>query len=250
MLLTAYSSLGAVLSDLHINLLIPRNHLTWHSTFITLLRAWAIEAESSWSTSPKVLARLSWFLSDSDEGRLGQTGHKHTRPRKSLCLLCLWLPIYGKASLLWGQQGGACIISRHDSNPVVLPDLFLKWDFTVPVPDRQVAPCPADLPSVLAGFVSTWHKLELSQSFSWENASMRSSCKALYQLVIKKGGPLVGGVISGLVVLSFIRKQAEQTRRRKPVSNIPPWPLYQLLLPDLFEFQSWLPLVMNSNVDV
>jgi hypothetical protein len=48
---------------------------------------------------------------------------------------------------------------------------------------------------------------------------MRSSCKALSQLVIKWGGPIVGGAIPGLVVLG---KQAEQARRSKPVSNIPP----------------------------
>jgi hypothetical protein len=67
---------------------------------------------------------------------------------------------------------------------------------------------------------------------------MRSSCKAFSQLVIKAGDPLVGGTISGLVVLGFIREQAEQARGSKPVRNIPPWPLHQLLLPDLFEFQS------------
>jgi hypothetical protein len=39
------------------------------------------------------------------------------------------------------------------------------------------------------------------RSFSWGSASMRSSCKAFSQLVIKWGGPLVGGTISGLVVL-------------------------------------------------
>jgi hypothetical protein len=39
---------------------------------------------------------------------------------------------------------------------------------------------------------------------------MRSSCGALSQLVIKWGGPLVGGTISDLVVLGSIRKQAEQ----------------------------------------
>ena len=38
---------------------------------------------------------------------------------------------------------------------------------------------------------------------------MRSSCKAFSQLVIKGGGPLVGGAIPGLVVLSSIRKQAD-----------------------------------------
>jgi hypothetical protein len=63
---------------------------------------------------------------------------------------------------------------------------------------------------------------------------MRSNYKAFSQLVIKVGGPLVGGTISGLVVLLLrsIKKQAEQA------SNIPLWPLYQFLLSDLLEFQS------------
>jgi hypothetical protein len=47
----------------------------------------------------------------------------------------------------------------------------------------------------------------------------------------------VGGAIPGLVVLSSIRKQAEQDRGSKPVRNISPWPLHQLLLPDLLDFQ-------------
>jgi hypothetical protein len=67
---------------------------------------------------------------------------------------------------------------------------------------------------------------------------MRSSCGEFSQLVIKGGGPLVGGTIPRLVALGSIRKQAEQTRGSKPVSNIPPWSLHQLLLPDLLEFQS------------
>ena len=67
---------------------------------------------------------------------------------------------------------------------------------------------------------------------------MRSSCKAFSQLVIKEERPLVGGTISGLVVLGSIRKQAEEASGSKPVRNIPPWPLHQLLLPDLLEFQS------------
>jgi hypothetical protein len=62
---------------------------------------------------------------------------------------------------------------------------------------------------------------------------MRSSCGAFSQLVIKRGGPLVGGTISGLVVLGSLREQAEQARGGKPVSNIPPWPLHQLPLPAL-----------------
>ena len=64
---------------------------------------------------------------------------------------------------------------------------------------------------------------------------MRSSCKAFSQLVIKGGRLLVGGTISGLVVLGSIREHAEQAMGSKPVKNIPSWPLHQLLLPDLFD---------------
>jgi hypothetical protein len=67
---------------------------------------------------------------------------------------------------------------------------------------------------------------------------MRSSCGAFSQLVIKRGGPIMGDAIPELVVLGSIRKQAEQARGSKPISNIPPWPLHQLLLPDLLEFLS------------
>jgi hypothetical protein len=67
---------------------------------------------------------------------------------------------------------------------------------------------------------------------------VRSSCKAFSQLVVKEGEPIVGGAIPGLVLLRSVRKQAEQARGSKPVSNIPPWPLHQLLLPDLLEFRS------------
>jgi hypothetical protein len=48
----------------------------------------------------------------------------------------------------------------------------------------------------------------------------------------------VGGDIPRLIVLGSIRNQTEQARGSKPVSNIPPWPLHQLLLPDLLEFLS------------
>ena len=67
---------------------------------------------------------------------------------------------------------------------------------------------------------------------------MRSNCLAFSQLWIKGERSLVVGTISGLVVLGSIREQAEQARGGKPVKNIPPWPLHQLLLPDLLEFQS------------
>jgi hypothetical protein len=67
---------------------------------------------------------------------------------------------------------------------------------------------------------------------------MRSYCKAFPQLVIKGERPLVGGTISGLVVLGSKREQVEQAKGGKPVKNIPPGPLHQLLLSDLLEFQS------------
>jgi hypothetical protein len=79
---------------------------------------------------------------------------------------------------------------------------------------------------------------------------MRSSSKIFTQLVIKGGGPIVGGAIPELIVLGSIREQAEKARGSKPVNNIPPWPLHHLLLLDLLEFQSSLPLVMNRNVEV
>ena len=55
--------------------------------------------------------------------------------------------------------------------------------------------------TVLAGFVcqldTSW-SYHRERSFSWGNASMRSSCGAFSQLVIKVRGPLVVGNISGL----------------------------------------------------
>ena len=62
---------------------------------------------------------------------------------------------------------------------------------------------------------------------------MTSSRKAFSQLVIKEGGPLMGEAISGLVVLDSIREQAEQASKEHPSVSV-----YQLLLPDLLEFQS------------
>ena len=49
--------------------------------------------------------------------------------------------------------------------------------------------------------------------------SMRSNCKAFSPLVIKGERPLVGGTISGLVVLGSIREQTEQARGSKQEIN-------------------------------
>jgi hypothetical protein len=69
---------------------------------------------------------------------------------------------------------------------------------------------------------------------------MRPSLKAFFSTSDQAGEDPArcGGAIPWLVVLVSIRKQAEQPRGSKPVSNIPPWPLHQLLLPALCEFQS------------
>jgi hypothetical protein len=67
---------------------------------------------------------------------------------------------------------------------------------------------------------------------------MRSNCKAFSQLVIKGEGPILGGTISGMVVLGSIREHADQARGSKSVKNILPWPLHQVLLSYLLEFQS------------
>jgi hypothetical protein len=41
------------------------------------------------------------------------------------------------------------------------------------------------------------------------------------------------------IVLSAIRKQSEEAMKSRPVKNIPPWPLHQLLPPDFcFELLS------------
>jgi hypothetical protein len=53
---------------------------------------------------------------------------------------------------------------------------------------------------VLCQLDTSW-SYHRERSFSWGNASMRSSCKAFSQLVIKGGGPFVGGAISGLGVV-------------------------------------------------
>jgi hypothetical protein len=71
------------------------------------------------------------------------------------------------------------------------------------VPQYGLLSMDLTLPIVLASFVSTWHSWSYhrERSFSWGDASMRSSCKAFSQLVIKEERPLVGGTISGLVGL-------------------------------------------------
>ena len=70
--------------------------------------------------------------------------------------------------------------------------------------------------AVLAGFMcqlDTGWGYHRERSFSWGSASMRSSCGEFSQLVVKTGGPTVGGAIPGQVVLGSIRKQAKQASK-------------------------------------
>ena len=89
-------------------------------------------------------------------------------------------------------------------------------------------------------FVSIWHRLELSQRKELQLGKCLHEIQLWDIFSISDQGSLVGGIISGLVVLGSIREQAEQSRWSKPVRNISPWPLHQLLLPDLLQFQSFL----------
>lgn len=65
----------------------------------------------------------------------------------------------------------------------------------------------------------------------------------------KRAQPTMDGTIPRQVDLSCRRKVTTQARRSKPVSNIPPWSLSQLLLPDSWlEFLPWLPLLTDCNL--
>ena len=57
---------------------------------------------------------------------------------------------------------------------------------------------------ILAGFgcqLDTGWSYHRERTFSWKDASMRSSCKAFSQLVIKGERPPLDGAIAGLVVM-------------------------------------------------
>jgi hypothetical protein len=83
-------------------------------------------------------------------------------------------------------------------------------------------------------------QLELSQrkEFQFEKCLHEIQLWGIFSISDQGERPLMGGTIPGLVVLGSTREQAEQARGSKPVKNIPPWPLYQLLPSDLLEFQS------------
>lgn len=82
----------------------------------------------------------------------------------------------------------------------------------------------------LAGFVSTWHRLELSKRKEPQLKKMPPVGLAvryfLNSWLMGEDQLIVSGIMPALVVLVSIRKQAEQHMRHKPINNTP---LYQLL---------------------
>lgn len=50
---------------------------------------------------------------------------------------------------------------------------------------------------------------------------------------MEEGLALVGGAVSGFLDLGSIRRKTEQVMRKKPVSSLPPWSVYQTQLLDL-----------------
>lgn len=106
---------------------------------------------------------------------------------------------------------------------------------------------------VLASFMSIWHELVIWEKGTqtvkmslWDSAVDRQACSAL--IISDWEGrilPIVGGDNPGLVILGFLRKQAEQAVRNKTINSTPPWPTHQLLpiCSALFEFLPWLPSV-------
>jgi hypothetical protein len=60
------------------------------------------------------------------------------------------------------------------------------------------------------------------RSFSWGNASTRSSCKTFFSISDQGGRSPCGWCHIWAGSLGSIREQAEQARGSKPVKNIPP----------------------------
>jgi hypothetical protein len=117
----------------------------------------------------------------------------------------------------------------------------------VSIPDTSVTSTDLRIQLSLPSLVWTWNVANLCvlTSFvcqpdtNWsytrerilhgDSTTIRSSCKAYSQLVIKGGRLFMHGAIPGLVVLGSTRKQAKQARGSKSICNIPPWLLHQLL---------------------
>lgn len=113
---------------------------------------------------------------------------------------------------------------------------------------------------VLASFMSIWHELVIWQKGTqivkmslWDSAVDRQACSAL--IISDWEGrtlPIVGGDNPGLVILGFLRKQAEQAVRNKPIISTLLWSMHQLLpiCSALFEYLTWLPSMNCDSTSV
>jgi hypothetical protein len=95
--------------------------------------------------------------------------------------------------------------------------------------------------------VSTWHRLGLSQRKELQLGKCHHDIQlwGIFSITDQGGKDPCGLDHLWAGSLGFYKRGGWAI---KPVKNIPPWPLHQLLLPDLPEFQSWHPLVTDSNV--
>jgi hypothetical protein len=119
------------------------------------------------------------------------------------------------------------------------------WLPTALVSNRGPTDC------VLASFVSTWLELSQIKELQLGKCLHQIQLQGISSISDQVGTSPFGWCHLWAGSLGSIREQAEQARVSKTVKNI--WTSlhgHQLLLPDLLEFQSWLPSVMNSNVEV
>ena len=86
--------------------------------------------------------------------------------------------------------------------------------------------------------VLTWHRLKLSPRKEHHLGKCLHEIHlwGIFSLGDQGGRGHCGWCNSWAGVLGSIRKKTEQARESHPVSNISPWPLHQLLLPELLEF--------------
>ena len=105
-------------------------------------------------------------------------------------------------------------------------------------------PCCED---VLVDFVSTWHKLKLLQRKAppWDSA-----VRHFLNLWSRQEGPVHCEWCHPLAGRPGFYKKGSWVSQGKQASNIPPWSLHQLLLPDLLGFQFWLSLVTSSDMEM
>ena len=86
---------------------------------------------------------------------------------------------------------------------------------------RKTQPTSSNPQHVCTGWfsVSTWHRLELSQRKELQLGKCLHEIQlwGIFSISDQVGRPLVGGAITGLVVLGSIREQSEQSRGKQGI---------------------------------